>query len=201
MLQGGYIDMNTNPQAKAAAEKEQAKAAAQAKRQQFEEEQAKKKQFLEIYKLHAQLASDMTNRLTTTNRFYLLLISGLFAFFFALLGGSDVLIPKGIDKKIIVGGAMAIVAYLGAILSQIWQSYIRNYYRILSEKYTVLLLLELEEEFEFSFFLSEWGGTGDIPYMRFSKFEIAIPFYFTVIFMILTLVGIFLLLAGIGGGA
>ena len=56
-------------------------------------------QLLEIYKLHAQLASDMANRLTTINRFYPTLIFGLLAFFFALLRGSDVLVPEEMDKK------------------------------------------------------------------------------------------------------
>ena len=199
--------MNTDPQAQIATEEEQEEVATEEEQEEVatakaaaEEEQAKKNELLEIYKLHAQLASDMANRLTTTNRFYLLLISGLFAFFFALLGGSDVLIPKGIDKKITIGSAIAIVACLGAILSQIWRAYIKNYYRMLSEKYTVLFLLELEAKFEFHFFENEWGKTEDIPYVQFSKFETAIPDYFTGIFLILVLVGLPLLLVGIFGG-
>ena len=54
-------------------------------------------QLLEIYKLHAQLASDISNRLTT-NRFYPTLMSGSLAIFFAALQRADVLFPQETDN-------------------------------------------------------------------------------------------------------
>ena len=45
----------------------------------------KQDRLIEIYKLQAQLANNISNRRTTTNRFYLLVMSGLTVIFSALL--------------------------------------------------------------------------------------------------------------------
>ena len=44
-----------------------------------------KQELLEIYKLHAGLADSVSKQRSTTNRFYLLLMSGLSVLFSALL--------------------------------------------------------------------------------------------------------------------
>ena len=177
--------MGTDPQAQAAAAEERAKAAAEAAAKAAEEEQAKKNELLEIYKLHAQLASDMANRLTTTNRFYLTLIFGLLAFFGALLRASDVLIPEEIDKKMIFRNVTTIADIFVVILSTIWAISIGDYCKMLSEKYKVLL--KLEKKFEFRFFKNEWGQTEDIPYVQLSIFQIWVPVFFICAFFLLML--------------
>ena len=100
-----------------------------------EQEQVEEKnQLLEIYKLHAQLASDIGNRLTTTNRFYPTLMSGLLALFFAFLQRADVFFPQETDKKeYYIGVAIMAVGYFGVMLSLIWFISIRYYYRMISK--------------------------------------------------------------------
>ena len=161
----------------------------------MEQKQVEENQLLEIYKLHAQLASDISNRLTTTNRFYPTLMSGLLAFLFAALQRADVLFPQGTEnKEYLIGISIAAVGYFGTILSLIWFISIRYYYRMISKKYNVLL--ELEAELEFPFFEKEWGNMEGPPYSRLSRFEIIIPYAFVLIFLVLIVFGVFRLRFG-----
>ena len=92
-------------------------------------------QLLEIYKLHAQLASDISTRLTTTNRFYPTLMSGLLAIFFALLRYPDIIFSEGTNNKDpIIGFSIIAVGYFGVMLSLMWFLSIRYYYRMISKK-------------------------------------------------------------------
>ena len=153
-----------------------------------EQGQVEGNQLLEIYKLHAQLASDIGNRLTTTNRFYPTLMSGLLAIFFAFLQRADVLFPEGTNnKESIIGYSIIAVGYFGFILSMIWFISIRYYYRMISQKYKVLL--ELEAKLEFPFFEKEWGDTKNIPYRRLSLFETLIPYAFSFVFLGVAVLG------------
>lgn len=150
----------------------------------------KQDQLLEIYKLHAQLASDIGNRLTTTNRFYPTLMSGLLALFFAFLQRADVLFPGETDnKEEFIGYSIIAVGYFGTMLSLIWFISIRYYYRMISKKYDVLL--ELEAKLEFPFFQKEWGGIKETPYRQLSFFETFIPYAFTLVFIGLIVLGAF----------
>ena len=168
--------MNTNQQKQVDTEQEQV--------------EGKEIQLLEIYKLHAQLASDIGNRLTTTNRFYPTLMSGLLALFFAFLQRADILFPEGTNnKEEIIGYSIIAVGYFGTMLSLIWFISIRYYYRMISKKYDVLL--ELEAKLEFPFFEKEWGGTKSAPYRRLSFFETFIPYAFALVFVGLIALGAF----------
>ncbi len=147
-------------------------------------------QLLEIYKLHAQLASDISNRLTTTNRFYPTLMSGLLAIFFAALQRADVLFPQGTEnKEYLIGFSIVAVGYFGAALSLIWFISIRYYYRMISQKYKVLL--ELESKLEFPFFEKEWGDIENTSYSRLSRFETFIPYAFSFVFITLAALGVY----------
>lgn len=156
-----------------------------------EEEQAKKNQLLEIYKLHAQLANDMANRLTTINRFYPTLIFGSLTVFFAFLRYHDISIFEEIDKNEIIGYALGFIGGFGGMLSMTWRMSVKYYHQMLSDKYTVLL--KLEENLEFPFFEREWGREWgreeDIPYVRLSVFETSVPSTLFVIFCGLMLGG------------
>lgn len=155
-----------------------------------QEQVEEKNQLLEIYKLHAQLASDISNRLTTTNRFYPTLMSGLLAIFFAALQRADVLFPQETEnKEYLIGFSIVAVGYFGAALSLIWFISIRYYYRMISKKHEVLL--ELEAKLEFPFFEKEWGDTENTPYSRLSRFETFIPYAFTLVFLTLAALGVF----------
>ena len=50
-----------------------------------EPSEAEKNRLIEIYNLHAQLASDLSNRLSAINRFYPTVMSGLIIIYFTFL--------------------------------------------------------------------------------------------------------------------
>ena len=56
-------------------------------------------QLLEIYKLHAQLASSASNRRTATNRFYQLALSGVLLLFSRLYNTKTKSFPKNYLKN------------------------------------------------------------------------------------------------------
>ena len=159
-------------------------------REQLERE---KDRLLEIYKLHAQLTGDLGNRLTTTNRFYPTIMSGLLAFSFAFLQRQDIFLPEGINVEFVVPLIMNIVGYLGGLLSLAWFISVRYHYRMITRKYEILM--ELEAELEFQFFTQEWGDTKDIPYRRFSQFETRIPYAFILIFFASFMFGTYKIIA------
>jgi len=150
-------------------------------------------QLLEIYKLHSQLVSDLTNRQSTINRFYPTLMSGLIALFFGFLQRKDMIIPKEVDEKTVIAMSTLAVGYFGLLLSTIWFISIRYYYRVISRKYEVLK--NLESNLDFHFFAEEWRllnrGKENILYRRFSFFELVMPYAFMMAFMALSGLGAF----------
>ena len=150
-------------------------------------------QLVEIYKLHAQLVSDLSNRQSTINRFYPTLMSGLIALFFGFLQRTDMIIPKEVDEKTIIAMSTVAVGYFGLLLSMIWFLSIRYYYRVISRKYEILK--NLETKLEFQFFAEEWRllneNKKNILYRRFSFFELVTPYAFMLAFMGLIFLGMF----------
>ena len=172
--------MDTNPQEEVAPEQEQV--------------EGEKNQLLEIYKLHAQLAGDISNRQSTASRFYATLISAILVIFFSFLQHKDNLLPGDPSGNIALGYSMLIVGYLGALLSLIWAFSIRFYNTMNRHKYEVLK--KLEAKLEYQFFAQEWKHTDKriqgIPYELISKTVIYIPYAFLLLFIILTVVGLLL---------
>ena len=146
-----------------------------------------KQELLEIYKLHAGLADSVSRQRGTTNRFYLLLMSGLSALFSALLQ-----FRNGVP----FGGLMVGFGLLGTSLAAAWYIHIRSYRQLNSGKFKPLH--ELEEKLAYPFFKREWEllGEGEKPskYWRLSVVETFVPAIFFAVFLTVLLIGVYQLL-------
>ena len=165
-----------------------------------ERSEEEKDRLLEIYKLHAQLASDITNLKATTYRFYPTLISGLLIIFLTILRYKDNILPGDFDGDPLTAYSMLITGILGASLSWLWRHSVKTYNYMLSRKYAVLR--GLEYELEYQFFDKEWsifykkqtrkGEKNQIdPGLAYSKAEIYLQRFFILSFGLLTALGIF----------
>ena len=156
-----------------------------AKKQEQSEE--RKNRLLEIYKLHAQLASDSINRLAATNRFYPTVMSGILIIYFAFLQRKGAFFPDESKNELIVGISTIVIGYLGCLFSLIWFVSINSYLKRITRKHEILE--DLEYEFEFQFFRKELEHLGKklkkVSYEQLSKFELYLPAAFTVIFILL----------------
>ena len=178
--------MNANQQEQLETEQEQSK--------------ARQEQLLEIYKLHAQLASDITNLRATTYRFYPTLISGLLIIFLTILRYKDNILPGDFEGDPLTAYSTLITGILGASLSLIWRYSVKTYDYMLSRKYAVLLGLESELEYQFfekewSIFYKEQTRTGEKnridPGRAYVKAQANIQHFFLLLFGVLTALGIF----------
>lgn len=146
-----------------------------------------KQELLEIYKLHARLADSVSRQRGTTNRFYLLLMSGLSVLFSGVLQFRD-----GVP----LGGLMVGFGLLGALLAVAWYIHIRSYRQLNSGKFKPLH--ELEEKLAYPFFKREWElleeGENPNKYWKLTVVETFVPAIFFSVFAGILLIGIFLLL-------
>ena len=143
----------------------------------------KQDRFIEIYKLHVQQANNISNRRTTTNRFYLLVMSALTVIFSALLRNLDKL-PKDLVDIVSVEWIIVSLGVLGITLSWIWCLSINAYLRVNSRKYKALN--QLEDVLEYKFFKSEAAFLGEIEkgttYWQRSLIELTTPGLFFLFF-------------------
>ena len=144
----------------------------------------KQDRLIEIYKLQAQLANHISNRRTTTNRFYLLVMSALTLIFSALLRNIDKL-PLELLELISIEWIIVSFGVLGITLSWIWCLSINSYLRVNSRKYKALD--RLENELEYKFFKSESEFLGriekDTSYWQRSLIELTTPGLFFLFFV------------------
>ena len=146
-----------------------------------------KQELIEIYKLHAGLADSVSRQRGTTNRFYILLMSGLSVLFSALLQ-----LRNGVP----LGGLMLGFGLLGTSLAVAWYIHIRSYRQLNSGKFKPLH--ELEEKLAYPFFKREWelleAGENRNKYWKLTVVETFVPIIFFVLFAAVLLIGIYLLL-------
>ena len=156
-----------------------------------EELDGKQDRFIEIYKLHVQQVNNISNRRTTTNRFYLLVMSALTVIFSALLRNLDKL-PKDLVDIVSVEWIIVSLGVLGITLSWIWCLSINAYLRVNSRKYKALN--QLENVLEYKFFKSEAEFLGEIEknttYWQRSLIELTTPGLFFLFFAGLMGVGL-----------
>ena len=136
---------------------------------------SKKKELLEIYKLHADLADKVSQRREGANRLYVSLLVGLGVFIAALLrfGGGGVY-----DKPILVSAGV-----VGALLSVSWYVVIRSYRQLSAGKFEALH--ELEDKLAYPFFKREWElldeGKNLSRYWKLTNVETGLPLIFFVL--------------------
>ena len=147
-------------------------------------------QLLEIYKLHAQLASSASNRRTATNRFYQLALSGVLLLFFTAVQHKDKILPEELSKKLTTEILMIGLGYVGLYLSWIWFISIDTLLDSISRKYEVLK--ELETKLEFQFITHEWELLGEkrknSTYRKLAFREVLMPSFSYTSFFLLFLI-------------
>ena len=133
-------------------------------------------QFLEIYKLHTELADRVSQRREGANRLYVSLLVGLMVFLAAL-----VRFGLGDTSERFV---LATVGGFGVLLAGSWFSVIRSYKQLNGEKFRVLH--ELERHLAFQFFMREWDpqskGEKSNRYWKLTNVESALPILFGALF-------------------
>ena len=143
-----------------------------------------KQELLEIYKLHAGLADSVSRQRGATNRFYLLLMSGLSVLFPALLRVQD-------GEQ--VGILMLCIGLLGIALAAAWFLHLRSYRQLNTGKFKPLH--ELEEKLAYPFYKREWEllDKGEKPgkYWKLSVVETIVPGVFCAAFLALLVAGLF----------
>ncbi len=155
---------------------------------------SKQQELLEIYKLHAQLADNVSNRRATANRFYMLVLSGLVVLFSALTQRQN-----GIP----LGCLMVGFGLFGMLLAAAWYVVIRSYRQLNTGKF--LALHELEAQLAYPFFKREWElleeGEKQRTYWKLTVVETFVPAIFFICFAVLLGIGIYLLIANGAAGA
>ena len=127
------------------------------------------KSCLEIYKLHAEFADNVSSRREGANRLYAGLLTGFAGAVLAIFGFGAANGPN--DAVLTMGGI------LGMALSVSWFFVIRSYRQLNDAKYK--LLKELERELPFQFYEREWDlleeGKRAQSYWQLTKAESILP--------------------------
>ena len=133
-------------------------------------------QYLEVYKLHAELADRVSQRREGANRLYVSLLVGLMVFMAAL-----VRFGLGDTSERLV---LVTVGIFGVLLAASWLSVIRSYKQLNGEKFRVLH--ELERHLAFQFFTREWDpqseGKKSNRYWKLTNVETSLPVLFGALF-------------------
>ncbi len=131
---------------------------------------------LEIYKLHAVLADNVSRRREGANRLFVGLLTGLAALFafFLRQGASE-----------FSAGFIIALALLGIALCAAWWIVIRSYRQLNTGKFDALL--ELETKLPYAFFTREWEllekGENIRRYWKLTVVETFLPVAFALFFL------------------
>ena len=128
-----------------------------------------RRELLEIYKLHADLADRVSQRREGANRLYVSLLVGLVLFAAAILRFG----ANGVSVDMVLFGAGA----LGSILAASWYIVIRSYRQLNTGKFNALQ--DMERHLAYPFFPKEWELLGEgkkrSRYWRLTVVETTLP--------------------------
>ena len=138
-----------------------------------------KNEYLEIYKLHAELADRVSQRREAANRLHFSLLSGL-----GLLAGvftefDDRESPVH-PMESLVNPMFLVVGVLSTVISLSWWIVIRSYQQLNSGKFKSLD--ELEKRIAFPFFRKEWEALKN-SYWKLTDVETILPVTFGILFL------------------
>lgn len=131
----------------------------------------------DIYRLHAELADQVSQRREGANRLFVSLLTGLMVFLAALvrLGTGD----------LSTNAVMVFFGLAGVMLSAAWFVVTRSYRQLNTGKFAALH--ELEQAMEYPFFQREWEllreGQDFRRYWRLTVVETSLPFIFFLLFL------------------
>ena len=141
-----------------------------------------RRELLEIYKLHAELADRVSQRREGANRLFVSLLTGTLIFLVALLRYGAETMP--------VGAILTAVSIFGIFLSAAWYIIIRSYRQLNSGKFAALH--ELEEKLAYPFFKREWElleeGKSRSRYWKLTVVETFLPVIFPLLYLVLIII-------------
>lgn len=162
------------------------------------EQYTEKDRLLEIYKLHVNVANDISNRRVSVNRHFTFVISGLVVAFVALLNIEEGSAGKQLMENLqyFVEGCIIAVGGVGMVISVIWWLSVNTYLNANSVRYTAMK--ELEARLEFQFMGRAWELMGPSyktkSYKDVAIVELILPIAFLSGFVLLYSFGVYLLL-------
>ena len=141
-----------------------------------------RRELLEIYKLHAELADRVSQRREGANRLFVSLLTGTLIFLVALLRYGAETMP--------VGAILTAISIFGIFLSAAWYIIIRSYRQLNSGKFAALH--ELEEKLAYPFFKREWElleeGKSRSRYWKLTVVETFLPVIFALLYLALIII-------------
>ena len=141
-----------------------------------------RRELLEIYKLHAELADRVSQRREGANRLFVSLLTGTLIFLAALLRYGAETIP--------VGAVVTAIGIFGISLAVAWYVIIRSYRQLNSGKFAALH--ELEEKLAYPFFKREWElleeGKSISRYWKLTVVETFLPLIFALLYLALIII-------------
>ena len=141
-----------------------------------------RRELLEIYKLHAELADRVSQRREGANRLFVSLLTGTLIFLAALLRYGAETIP--------VGAVVIAIGIFGIFLAVAWYVIIRSYRQLNSGKFAALH--ELEEKLAYPFFQREWElleeGKSISRYWKLTVVETFLPLIFALLYLALIII-------------
>lgn len=136
--------------------------------------------YVELYKLHSELADRVSQRREGANRLHVSIAVGLVVFLGTLIRFSG---DQGLDAIVFVA-----VGLCGMIVCASWYVVLRSYRQLNAEKFRVLR--DLETRLPYEFFTAEWDpesvGSKSNRYMRLSVVETIMPLVFGALFLAMT---------------
>ena len=134
-------------------------------------------QYMELYKLHAELADRVSQRREGANRLHVSIAVGLVVFLGTLMRFSE---DQTLDAMVIL-----VVGTCGVVVSASWYIVLRSYRQLNTEKFRVLH--DMETQLPYQFFTMEWDpeseGTKSNRYWKLSVVETVMPVMFGALFL------------------
>jgi len=136
--------------------------------------------YVELYKLHAELADRVSQRREGANRLHVSIAVGLVVFLGTLIRFSE---DQALDAIVVLA-----VGICGVIVSVSWYIVLRSYRQLNTEKFRVLH--DMETQLPYQFFTMEWDpeslGTKSNRYWKLSVVETVMPTMFGAFFLGIT---------------
>ncbi len=136
-------------------------------------------ELIDIYKLHVQMADNVSSRRGKTNQFYLTLLSAIF-----------IAISFIFEKQQAISSWNVLViaaCILGIVISIVWWLNIVSYKKLNSVKFQILC--DLEKKLPYDFLTKEWddinSNKDNDKYVHLSKIEQFLPWFLMIVFTML----------------
>ena len=147
--------------------------------------ESRQNELLELYKLHARFADNVSQRRESVSRLHVSLLSGLGLFAGIFTQTSEI---KSLNHPMFFA-----IGIFGIVICFSWRILIKSYQQLNSGKFKALD--ELENEIAFPFFRREWHfleeGRKSESYWKLTEVETILPSVFGTLFLLLTLMPIY----------